>query len=115
MTKFSEIVAELRHGATDTDLSQELQTVVDQCNRTGKVGTLTLTVKVVPKERDIVLIEVDSKAKAPKPTVESVLFYIGQDGRLTRRDPRQMRLSELKGFEVEDAHTAVRTDGRSKP
>lgn len=107
MAMFSETVVDLRQGATDEELSQELQGVVDQCNRTGKVGTLTLTVKVVPKERDIVLIEVESKAKAPKPTVESVLFYVGQDGRLTRRDPRQMSLSKLKGFEVED--------GRSKP
>jgi hypothetical protein len=87
------IIEELRNGCCTRELSDALQEVVAAAVKTGKSGSLTLTLTVVP-EGSQALVKDDIKTKVPKLSTQPTIMFIDDDANLTRRHPKQMRLDD---------------------
>jgi hypothetical protein len=75
--------------ATD-DLGELIQAVKD----VGKKGRLTLTIDVVPDQRDpdVVVVTADTAIKKPRPTPNGRLLWPLDGGRLSTKNPKQLEL-----------------------
>jgi hypothetical protein len=89
---FVEFLHEQRRGATHVELSEALNKVTEAVVEHGKVGSITLTVKVKPGGDGMVIVEDEIKAKAPEPGRAANIYYVDDDANLQREDPRQQRL-----------------------
>lgn len=86
---FADTLRDFDRGRVHTELSEQLQTLVEAVMDVGKAGTLALTVKVTPtKAEDTVEVTAVVAAKPPKATRASI-FYVSDDHNLTRDNPRQ--------------------------
>lgn len=94
---FSEYLAELEGGETDAELSRKFPELLKKIQATGKGGTLTLVLKAKSADRTKVEIVPDIDDKQPKPTRESRLYFVDEDGIPSRRDPRQPSLPGTRG------------------
>lgn len=93
---FAEVLAELRFGQTLTMLSEALVEATEAAKRTGKMASLTLTVKIKPQgERQVEVVD-EIKKKIPQPNMQPTIMFIDECHNLTRNDMRQMRIDELK-------------------
>lgn len=102
---FSEWMLTQRKGHLHEQLSEALVEVVNAVVEHDKVGTLTLKVKVAPGGRGYsptVTITDAIVLNVPEGAPESALFFVDDDGNLTRRDPNQ---PELGLREVHHEHT----------
>ena len=102
---FTDVVGELGRGSTVADLTTKLAEVVVGVMETGKIGSLTLTLKIKPNGRDSVFVIDDVKAKVPELPRSETLFIATAGGDLTRdipdeRGPREaVRGPRLAGAE----------------
>jgi hypothetical protein len=95
MNRFCETLRQVRNGALETEMNDALQELVHEVERTGKKGSLTLTIEVQPAGEGKQFVNGATKAKLPSPTNQATLFYVKENGDLTRRDPRQPELPSL--------------------
>lgn len=96
------MLGDLRRGVFVDDLDAELAALVDAVRATGRKGSLTikLDVSLASKGDDVALKVGDSiTVKAPQPERGDTFLYAVGDGRLSRRDPRQMDIEDLKVVE----------------
>lgn len=85
-------------GRTHTDLSEKLHELTEAVLRTGKAGTLTLTIKVdadnVDNRRltsaELVVL------KPPRGEARKSVFWADDDGNLIRNDPSQLDFGDLR-------------------
>lgn len=85
-----------KKGETDTELTHELRTLIEAVQETGKVGTLTLTLKVSRKgERQVNVVE-DIKVQTPVHSRSEAIYFVDQHLNLVRDDPKQGVLSPIK-------------------
>lgn len=104
---FAAILQEQRRGLTHSELSDGLAELAAAVIEHGKVGTLTLQLKLKPSgDGASVLITDTVSVKAPQGEREPAIFFADSEGNLTRTDPRQMELAELR----EVPRTAVRDE-----
>lgn len=92
---FSEWLLTQRKGHLHEQLSEALVEVVNAVVEHEKVGTLTLKIKVVPGGKGYsptVTLTDAITLKVPEGAPESALFFVDDDGNLTRRDPNQPEL-----------------------
>lgn len=102
---FAAWLQNVRNGELHHELSEKLAELATACIETGKVGTLTLAIKLRPNG-DITLMAEDTvKVSAPEHDRATTLFFSDEEGNLQRTDPRQQ---ELPLKEVQDG------DGRTK-
>lgn len=95
---FMVALRELQAGQTLNDLHHNLVSLVGDVRSLGKPGTLTLTIKVTPKANSQQLvISDDVKVAPPKPERDITILFADDNNRLSRRDPRQPRLSGVEG------------------
>ena len=87
---FTEWLANHRNGLADADLGDALKTLAEACIRTGKAGTMTVTLKVKP-EGDMLAIT-DALAVKEPADLEPRLYWVDLEGNLTRNNPMQPRL-----------------------
>jgi hypothetical protein len=106
MRPFTQMVAELRRGRTGDELTEAMQALVHACKETGKTGALTLVIKVTPGKSGQVEITDAIKTNLPVFSRESSLFFVTDDGDLSRKDPRQEELPGLRGVEDETRKSA---------
>ena len=95
---FHDFLREHRGGVTHDDISDALQTVVAAVVEEGKVGTLTITIKIKPLGKaDGLEVSADVKASPPKTTPGVSIFFVSPENNLVRQDPRQqsMELREV--------------------
>ena len=94
MKLFSQILAQLRHGAVERRLTEGLARVVKACEEAGTAGTLTLVLKVAPRHSGEIHLYADIKEKAPLNPIlaEPTIMFADDDGDLHRDDPRQGKL-----------------------
>lgn len=99
MQAFGSFLNQVNDGQTHTNLSVEFAELLRTVHDTGRVGTLTLKIKVKPASNsgsvDKVIIEAESKLDLPKPDVRQDMFWLTEDIDLSRNHPRQGSL-ELK-------------------
>lgn len=90
-------------GHTASEATAKLQECIDASERTGKVTELTIKMKFKPvskqQGRYDVLVDVDNKLPAKER--EAAIMFVGPDGNLTNRDPRQQEIVGLRPVENE--------------
>lgn len=100
---FVELLRDLRRGETMEELSEELADLQIRCKQTGKVGELTLKIKVRPEKGMDGMFNITDEIKTKKPQFDrgATVFYEHADMQLRREDPRQQKL-ELREVEPEE-------------
>lgn len=100
---FAAYLTETNRGRTHTDLSQTLHDLTEQVLLLGKEGSMTLTVKVGVMDADAGQLKVTESisTKMPQPTPRTSIFFADGDGNLSRNDPNQMVLGDIKAVETE--------------
>ncbi|HZT29220.1 MAG TPA: hypothetical protein VFA33_05020 [Bryobacteraceae bacterium] len=92
---FPQTVFEIDKGVTVAELGEALRNLTAAVREVGKSGTLTLTIKVAPASKgatDVVTVQSQVKTKLPEPDRRVAIFYVTDDNRLVRNDPKQEML-----------------------
>ncbi len=96
--QFSDLLAEIGHGATNRIATDRLKEIITACKITGKKGAITIRIDVGVSGG---LAEMRASVKTTKP--ESALpgstYFATDDGDLAHEDPRQTILP-LKSIEA---------------
>ena len=98
---FTDTLGALRFGTLNDDLSTELNKLVQACSSTGKVGELTLKIKLKPGKGGQIEVFDEIKLNAPKEERGSSIMFATPEGNLQREDPRQMQLDGLRTVDKE--------------
>lgn len=100
--QFADVLQDLRYGTLHDELSDKLQEVVNACIDTGKVGSITLSIKLKPgKSGELEIIDT-VKAQIPELEKGTSIMWATPEGNLQRQDPRQMTIDGLKSIGKED-------------
>jgi len=102
---FNSTIDQLRYGELHDELDAGLATLVSACTETGKVGELTLTIKLKPGKGGQIEVLDAVKLKVPAHERGTTLMFPTPEGNLQREDPRQMRIDEVRTVDV---HLPVR-------
>ena len=91
MRLITDILREIRKGRPVEEATQALADVVRAVDETGKKGSVTITLNVIPSkhggpEKTLVA---EVKSKKPIADIAPAVFFSDQDGDLFRVDPRQ--------------------------
>jgi hypothetical protein len=93
---FAVFLQDLRDGRAHSELSAALGELISAVKDTGKVGTLSLKIKIKPSGRgsdvDKVTITDAIALDAPKPERGDDFFWVTDDNGLSRNHPRQQSL-----------------------
>jgi hypothetical protein len=92
---FPETILQLNNGAAVAELSAALTTLLAAVRESGKAGSITFTITVKPASKgvtNVVMVESQTKARLPEPERGMTVFYVTEDNRLVRNDPRQQPL-----------------------
>lgn len=86
------VLGELRKGEIVSEASSELHRVIEQTMKLGKPGEVTIKLKIEKRDDESIEIvgAVDGKAAKPSPKVTT--FFVGEDGALSRNDPKQQEM-----------------------
>lgn len=98
MAEFMDTMRSLRQGAAVGELSDEMTSLVQAVQATGRPGSITLTIKVKPFKGDTSVLTVEDSitVKTPKPEKGASILYADARGNLSRKDPRQPDLRGLR-------------------
>ena len=94
-----DLLVGLRQGAALEEYAESVSELLEAVRKTGKGGSIQFTLKVAPiSAADSVTLTIDDALtlKAPKLPAGSTVMYRTEDGRLSRRDPRQPELPGLR-------------------
>lgn len=95
-------LGELRRGAFAESLDTELSALVDAVSETGRKGSITIKIDVAlaskGDDRTLKIKDV-IKVTAPQPELGETIMYRTADGHMSRRDPRQIDIDDLKVVE----------------
>lgn len=96
MQSITDVLGQIRGGYALGEAGRELDAVVKAVKATGKKGSVTFTIEVVPDKTDdrIVVMTPSVNTKLPKKGFSPGIFFLGPDGRLTKEDPAQLELLE---------------------
>lgn len=99
---FNDTITSLRYGTLHDDLTDALNKLTDDVTRTGKVGALTLSIKLKPTNNSgqIEVID-DIKVTTPKETKGTTIMFATPDNNLQREDPRQQSIEGLRSVDME--------------
>lgn len=90
---FAAFLQEQRQGDAHDEMSAIWQEVVQASLATGKVGEITIKLKVKPQGDGVSCLVLDeTKGKAPQADRPPAIFFADTNGNLHRTDPRQARL-----------------------
>jgi hypothetical protein len=101
---FPETILQLNNGATVAELGDALAKVLAAVRETGKSASVTFTINVKPASKgvtNVVMVEPQIKTKLPEPERGMTVFYLTEDNRLVRNDPRQQMLP-LRVVDIDD-------------
>lgn len=93
---FPDVLKHQRRGKLVADLDREMRELIKSVAQTGKKGTITLTLDI--KARGDGQVEVADKVAIKKPVGDRApgIFFVTEDGGLSRSDPRQEELPGIK-------------------
>lgn len=93
---FHEVVASLRGGLVDDELTAKLKEVVASCRRTGGKGKVSISIEVEPHGADnremYLRAKIDSKMPSNPDLSEPSIRFHTTDGALVMDDPNQRQL-----------------------
>lgn len=101
---FVQTLQDLHFGHTADELTDALQECIGASEKTGKATRLTLVIDIKPKKAGSGRYEVvpSVTTKLPAKENEAMDMFVGPDGNLSTRDPRQ---PDLPGMRVIDKNT----------
>jgi hypothetical protein len=85
---FSDVIADLGHGAANKQASRLLADLVNACEETGGKGKLVLTISVAANG-GLAEIAATAKATIPQPKLPGGTYFKTKTGGLVTEDPRQ--------------------------
>jgi hypothetical protein len=101
---FAVFLIQHSRGEAHVQVSSELRELLSAVQEHGRKGSLTLKVTVEPPKGHVdgqpLLVAVESELKAPRPVAPPAMYFVDDDGRPTRNDPRQ-----TAAFDVRDLPT----------
>jgi hypothetical protein len=99
---FNDTIVSLRYGTLHDELTDALNKLTDDVTRTGKVGALTLSIKLKPTNNSgqIEVID-DLKVTTPKETKGTTIMFATPENNLTREDPKQLSIDGLRSVDME--------------
>lgn len=112
-----DLIADIRRGKVAADLTEELHALIAACVDTGKKGELLLRLTIEPdKNAPQERFNVDGRvvAKTPVRSQRPSLFFVTDDGNLTRSDPRQEAFEGLSPVPDEDSSTGAESTSSRK-
>lgn len=92
---FADFLREQSKGALHEELSVGLHDLVEAVTATGRAGSITLTLKIKPATKgntDSLLVAENVTVKAPTPDRGESIFFVDDNGNLSRRNPSQPEL-----------------------
>lgn len=99
---FNDTLVALRYGTLHDELTKALNQLTDDVTRTGKVGTLTLSIKLKPTNNSGQLEIIDDiKVSTPKETKGTTIMFATPENNLTREDPKQLSIDGLRSVDME--------------
>lgn len=110
MKTFVQTIGEFAEGRTNDELTIALARLVLAVGETGKKGTLTLKLNIEPNAEGLVKLTDEITVKIPQKARGASIFYVGGDGSLLKRDPRQKEL-ELRTVATAPAGPPRRVGG----
>jgi hypothetical protein len=112
---FAAFLASIRPN-TNTELADELTTLVQAVKDTGKAGTLTLTLTIKPVDGSTNVVGVHDviKVKKPERTRMGSLAYPDKNNNLSRTDPASMPLFETDD-DIKSADVDLQTGEIKEP
>lgn len=99
---FDKLLPQIRGGKAVDEITEAIQRTALAVNATGKAGKVVLALKFERQEEGQVSVDMDLRETVPVNRA-STLFFIDNDGNLSRRDPRQLTLAGLRGEEEDTA------------
>ena len=99
VSEFLKTLRDIRRGGMIADCEAHLADLVMGVRETGRAGELLVRIKIAPASAgnvDTLVVTDDVRAKRPKPTVGSTIFFATSANTLQRNDPRQPELSGLR-------------------
>lgn len=89
-----DVLADLRRGRLQAELTEGLHDLIKSCLDTGKKGELTLKLTIEPKkvseyETPQISVTDQINTKAPRRSTHPSTFFLTDDGAPVRRDPNQ--------------------------
>jgi hypothetical protein len=91
MRLITDILREIRKGRPVEEATQALADVVRAVDETGKKGSVTITLNVIPSKHGgpEKMLVAEIKAKKPIADIPQAVFFSNEEGDLHRVDPRQ--------------------------
>ncbi len=88
---FKDLVSQIAKGDLEAMLDDRLREAGRAAAETQKAAEVTLKIKIKPHEQTgVMIVTGEVKAKLPEKPVTGSIFFAGDDGTLSRRDPRQL-------------------------
>lgn len=93
---FATFLIEHARGKTHDELSRAMRDLLVAIDQTGKSGSITLKVTVVPGGAPGAVVVTDEvKSSLPRGERPKSIFFVDEHMRLQRNDPRQMSLDSI--------------------
>lgn len=89
---FTETLNNVRYGELNEELTAQWNALVNKVRDTGKTGSMTLKLKLLPGKGMAMEIDDDLKVDMPKPSKGTTLLFPTVEGNLQRADPNQKTL-----------------------
>lgn len=93
---FTDVLRDIRFGEAVDELTQQFNNLVIAVESTGKVGEITLHIKLKPSRAGAIEVFDTIKSKLPAAEKGSSLFFATPEGNLVRNNPRQTEIPGLK-------------------
>lgn len=97
---FTDTINSLRYGSLNDELTEKLHELIEKCEASQKVGSLTLVLKLKPSKAGRMEILDDIKTTLPKEEKGSSIMFVTPEGNLQREDPRQLTIDGLRSVEA---------------
>jgi len=94
--KLADVLRACRQGSAEREANEALADAGRAVLDTSKSATVTITLTFIPMGGNRIKISDKISTKKPELTKEDTLFFLTEDGLVTRKDPRQMTLEELQ-------------------
>lgn len=92
--KFIEFLQTFRRGELLARADEELARVIEAIAENGGTGSVTITLPFKRNKADQLECQPTVKGKVPERPIGLGVYWANEDGRLTRRDPRQMDIED---------------------
>jgi hypothetical protein len=92
----SDLISILGDGDFDAKATRELDKVVEAVEAGHGSGKIVISIGLKKEGRKLVL-KPTVKATVPVPPVDSSMFFVSKEGRLTDEDPAQLVIKEAQG------------------